>query len=239
MRVIVDDEYDGSALMCDTQHRLVCRGPEALKRMTKSEACGCDGKIPTHLTSPYRRALWFVAGLNLAMGLVEMTAGYFGRSQALKADALDFLGDGIITGAGLIALNWKADNRARAALVQGGFLALMGLGVLATTIHRVFVAQMPEAYVVGSVGLVALAVNMACATVLLRFRDGDANVRAVWLFSRNDAIGNLVVVLAAAAIAAFGSAWPDLIAALAIAALFVHSAVGILRDALEELKPRS
>jgi len=204
--------------------------------MIKPDSSSCGSEIPTHLTGAYRRALWIVAGLNLGMGLFESIAGYFAGSQALKADALDFLGDGLITGAGIIALGWGGRARSLAALAQGAFLAMMGIGVLAVTIYRVFTTQMPEPLIMGSLGLIALIVNATCAMILLRYREGDANVRAVWLFSRNDAIGNTAVLLAALAVAATGSPWPDLITALAIAALFIHSAVRIFGDALRELK---
>ena len=120
--------------------------------------------------------------------------------------------------------------------MQGGFLALMGLGVVAVTLYRIFVTQMPAAVLMGSLGLVALAANVACAVILLRHREGDANVRAVWLFSRNDAIGNAAVVLAAVLVAAIGSPWPDLVTAAAIAGLFIYSAMIIMGDALAELR---
>ena len=174
--------------------------------------------------------------MNLVLGVAEAVSGYFAGSQALKADALDSLGDGVITGLGLVALNWGASARNRAALAQGVFLALMGLGVFAATLYRVLVTQVPEAMLMGSFGLIALAVNVTSSVILLRYRKGDANVRAVWLFSRNDAIGNAAVVAAALAVAATGSPWPDLVTAAAIAGLFIHSAVRIVADALEELK---
>jgi Co/Zn/Cd efflux system component len=170
------------------------------------------------------------------MGVIEVGSGFMAGSQVLKADALDFLGDAVITGLGLIAMNWAAAARARAALVQGLFLALMGLGVFGFTLYRVLAAQMPAAAVMGSVGFLALAVNAACAIILLRFREGDVNVRAVWLFSRNDAIGNGVVVIAALLVAAVRSPWPDLVGAGGIAGLFIHSAGRIIVDARSELK---
>lgn len=200
------------------------------------EEKGCGTGVGTHETAAYRRALWLVAGLNLAMGIAESVSGYVAGSQALKADALDFLGDSVITGLGLVALNWGARFRARAALVQGVFLALMGLGVLAVTLYRVFVTQMPGTVLMGSFGLMALAVNLACAIILLRYREGDANVRAVWMFSRNDAIGNAAVVAAALLVAATDSPWPDLVTAAAIAGLFIHSSLRILDVAREELR---
>jgi len=203
--------------------------------MTEKKSCTCDHDIPTHAAPAYRSALWLVAGLNLTMGIAESVSGYLAGSQALKADALDFLGDGIITGLGLIALNWTANSRAYIALIQGVFLALMGLGVLAATLYRVFITQMPEAVFMGGLGIIALVVNVSCAAILLRYREGDANVRAVWLFSRNDAIGNVAVIVAAIAVGTFGSFWPDLIVAAAIAGLFIHSAVKIISGSYTEL----
>lgn len=207
--------------------------------MLKKIICNCNADIPIHATDAYSRALWLVAGLNLVMGVVELVSGYLAGSQALKADALDFLGDGVIAGLGLFTLSWGVSPRARVALVQGVFLALMGLGVIAATVYRVFTIQIPEAVLMGSFGLIALVVNIACAAILMRYREGDANVRAIWLFSRNDAIGNAAVMIAALAVAATNSPWPDLVTAAAIAALFVHSAVRIIGDALGELKPTS
>ena len=203
--------------------------------MTEKETCSCDLDVPTHAAPEYRRALWWVAGLNLIMGVVETVSGYLAGSQALKADALDFLGDGIITGLGLVALNWGADARAYTALTQGVFLALMGFGVLATTVYRVFIIQLPEAVLMGSLGVIALVVNVTCAAILLRYREGDANVRAVWLFSRNDAIGNAAVVIAAFAVGATSSYWPDLIVAAVIAGLFIHSSIKIISSSYAEL----
>ena len=190
----------------------------------------------THAAAAYRRALWLVVGLNLTMGAVESLSGYLVGSQALKADALDFLGDGVITGLGLTALNWGAKPRAYTALIQGVFLAFMGMGVLAATLYRVFVTQIPEAVFMGSLGVAALVVNVTCAVILLRHREGDANVRAVWLFSRNDAIGNAAVILAAIAVGTTGSHWPDVIVAGAIAGLFIHSATTIISGSYAELK---
>lgn len=194
-----------------------------------------DGsEAPLHVTPAYRRALWTVVVLNGGYGLVEIVAGYFARSQALKADALDFLGDGAITLMGLLAVNWSLAWRAKAALAQGLFLAALGLGVLAATVWRFFVEGEPEAEMMGAFGGIALAVNVAAALVLIPHRTGDANVRAVWLFSRNDAIGNIAVVIAAGLVAWSGTPWPDLAVALIIAGLFSHSAWSIIDDALTE-----
>lgn len=189
----------------------------------------------SQVTPAYRRALWIVVVLNLGYGLVEVAGGFLSGSQGLKADALDFLGDGLITFVGLVAAGWGMRARARAALLQGVFLGLFGLGVLASSAWRVLVHEVPEAGLMGAFGLAALFVNVASALVLVRHRHGDANMRAVWLFSRNDAIGNFAIILAAGLVAWTGAAWPDLAVAAAIAGLFLQSAWGIVRDASAEL----
>lgn len=189
-----------------------------------------------HQTAAYRRALWLVIILNLGYGVLEVAGGLIADSQALLADALDFLGDGSITLLGLIAIGWPRIWRGRSALLQGIFLAALGLGVLATTGYRVLVLNEPAAELMGLIGLGALAVNVVAALMLMPHREGDANVRAVWLFSRNDAIGNLAVVAAAVLVALTQTPWPDLAVALVIAALFLQSAWVIIRDARRELR---
>lgn len=197
-----------------------------------------DDELPknlTHVTPAYRRALWIVIILNAGYGVAEMIGGFIADSQALKADALDFLGDGSITFLGLLAIGWSLRWRARSALIQGIFLALMGAGVLLNTIYRFFFLQIPESELMGILGFIALVINVVAALVLMPHRAGDANVRAVWLFSRNDAIGNLVVVIAAGLVAWTGTPWPDLIAATVIASLFLHASWSIIRDARSDL----
>ena len=198
-----------------------------------------DGDIPpnpAHQDPAYRRALWIVVILNVGYGVIEMIGGFISGSQAVKADALDFIGDGAITFLGLLAIGWSLAWRARSALIQGVFLGLLGLGVLGTTIVRVFEQTTPDAALMGLLGMIALVVNVISVLPLLRFRKGDANMRAVWLFSRNDAIGNAAVVVAAGLVAWLGSAWPDLIVAFGIAGLFLHSSWAIIRDARADLK---
>lgn len=188
-----------------------------------------------HAAPAYRRALWIVVILNLGYGVAEMIGGVLAGSQALKADALDFLGDGAITLLGLVAIGWSARSRAQSALLQGGFLAVLGVAVLANTAYRLFFTHMPSAELMGAMGTIALVINVVSAFVLLPHRAGDANMRAVWLFSRNDAIGNFAVVVSAGMVAWLGAAWPDLAVAAVIAGLFLHSAWHIVTDARREL----
>lgn len=196
-----------------------------------------DDDLPdlSKITPAYKRALWVVVLLNIGYGAVEIVGGYFAGSQALKADALDFMGDGVITFLGLIAVNWGLAARARAALLQGIFLSLLGIGVFGVTLYRVFVMQQPEPHMMGLFGIIALVVNVVAALVLLPHREGDANMRAVWLFSRNDAIGNLAVVVAAGLVIWTQTAWPDLIVAILIGGLFMQSAISIIKEARRDL----
>ena len=203
-----------------------------------SSSCGCTGDSKrAERDLAYRRALWIVVLLNLGFGLIEIVGGFLADSQALKADALDFIGDGSISLLGLIALGWTARARAQIALTQGIFLGTLGVGVIAFALWRAMNAVAPEAELMGAIGVVALIVNVTAALVLARFRTGDANVTAIWLFSRNDAIANVAVVIAAALVGWTGAAWPDLAVAGVIALLFLHSAYEIVRNARRELRP--
>jgi cation diffusion facilitator family transporter len=169
------------------------------------------------------------------MGVAEIIGGVLGASQALKADALDFLGDGLITLLGLLAISRGQRWRAKAALLQGMFLATLGVGVLGAAVYRAIEQKMPEPEVMGILGVCALVTNIAAALILIPHRHGDANVRAVWLFSRNDALGNVVVIIAGGLVYWSATAWPDLGAAVLIASLFLHSAFEILKGAWREL----
>lgn len=201
-------------------------------------ACNsCASAKPDASRDPtWRRALWIALGVNAAMFVAEMAAGVAGGSKALQADALDFLGDAanyaISLGVAGMVLAW----RARAALLKGATLALLGVYVLAATLWAVWHGRTPEAEVMGIVGVVALVANAGVALMLYRFRSGDANMRSVWICSRNDAIGNVAVVLAAAGVFGTGTAWPDLIVAGIMAALGLSGGVQIIRAALAELR---
>ena len=204
---------------------------------SESSSCGCSGDTKRAERDPaYRRALWIVVLLNLGFGLAEIVGGFLADSQALKADAPDFIGDGSISLLGLIALGWTARARSQVALTQGIFLGALGIGVIAFALWRAMNAIAPEAELMGAIGIVALIVNVTAALVLSRFREGDANVTANWLFSRNDAIANVAVIIAAALVGWTGAAWPDLVVAGVIALLFLHSAYEIIRNARRELQ---
>lgn len=199
--------------------------------------CGCGSKVKFDgLSTAFRRALWGVIAINGTMFLVEMGAGMLAGSQALKADALDFLGDTATYTITLLVIGMPLVWRARAALLKGLSLGAMGLWVLGSTAYHTVVFGVPQAEVMGSIGFVALVANLSSVLLLLKYRDGDANVRSVWLCSRNDAIGNLAVIVAASGVWATNTHWPDLIVAGIMASLFLWSSGQIIRQALAELR---
>jgi Co/Zn/Cd efflux system component len=197
-------------------------------------AC-CSGVSASDPTPPrYRRVLGVVIGLNLAMFGVEMGAGLQGQSLALQADALDFLGDALTYGMSLAVMGASLRVRSGVAMIKGVSLAVLALVILASAVYRVFFAGEPSALAMGTVGFAALATNVVSALLLLRYREGDANVRSVWLCSRNDAIGNGGVLVAAGGVAVTATPWPDLVVAVALAALFLSSSVRIVAQARRE-----
>src|SRR5436190_11906377 len=188
------------------------------------------------LSADYRRRLRLVIAINAAMFGVEMGAGAFAGSQALQADALDFFADAATYGISLAVIGASLQVRARAALLKGASLTLMGLWVLGSTAYHVLVLGVPRAEVMGVVGFMALAANVASVLILARYKDGDANVRSVWLCSRNDAIGNVAVMIAALGVWGTATRWPDLIVAAIMAGLFLWSSAQILRQSVRELR---
>jgi Co/Zn/Cd efflux system component len=184
----------------------------------------------------WRRALWIALFVNAGMFLVEMVAGAAADSRALYADALDFFSDAanyaISLGVAGLALVW----RARAALFKGATLLVLGLWVIVACLWAIRIGSVPEPLTMSVVGLLALAANLFVALLLYRFRAGDANMRSVWICSRNDAIGNLAVLAAAAGVFGTGTGWPDIIVAAIMAALGISGGWNIVRLARAELR---
>jgi Co/Zn/Cd efflux system component len=206
---------------------------------SESGACAvascCAGEVKFDgLSRSYKARLWAVIALNASMFAVEIGAGVAAGSQALQADALDFLGDTLTYGMSLAVIGLSLRVRATAALIKGATLAFMGLWVLSTTVWHTLFLVTPSAEVMGLIGFLALAANLASVLILLKYKNGDANVRSVWLCSRNDAIGNIAVMLAAFGVWGTATGWPDILVAAMIATLFLNSATKILRQALGE-----
>lgn len=188
-----------------------------------------DGMSPD-----YRIRLWMVIGINATMFVVEMIAGHLARSQALQADALDFFGDALTYGISLAVIGATLRVRATAALAKGVSLALMGFWIAGSTIWRVIYLDVPTAEIMGAVGFLALMANTTSVLILMAYKDGDANVRSVWLCSRNDAIGNAFVMLAALGVWGTATGWPDLAVAGVMASLFMWSSIQILQQGWSE-----
>jgi Co/Zn/Cd efflux system component len=199
-----------------------------------SASCGHDHAPFDGMSDTYKRRLWLVIAINAAMFAVEMTAGQLARSQALQADALDFFADAVTYGISLAVIGASLKTRSMAAAAKGGSLFLMGLWVFGSTLYRVFYQGVPEAPIMGVIGFLALVANLASVLLLINYKDGDANVRSVWLCSRNDAIGNVIVMIAALGVWGTATAWPDLIVAAIMAGLFLYSSVQILSQSYAE-----
>lgn len=200
------------------------------------DCCGSGCDSDRSRDERWERVLLIAFGINAGMFAVEMIAGVSAQSAALMADALDFLGDAAnylisLAVAGL-ALRW----RARAAMLKGLTLFLVGLWVLTSTLWMAYTGSLPQAGTMGVIGVMALVANLWCAALLWRHRDGDANRRSVWICSRNDAIGNIAVVAAAAGVFGTGSAWPDITVAVILSGLGVSGGWQIVRHALRELR---
>lgn len=201
-------------------------------------ACNsCVTDAPNSRLDPrWRRALWIALVVNAFMFAVELYAGAAADSHALKADALDFFGDAANYAISLFVAGMALAWRARAALLKGATLLLLGLYVLASGAWAAILGSSPEPQTMGLIGALALVANLAVALMLFRFRSGDANMRSVWICSRNDAIGNVAVVAAAAGVFGTGTAYPDLIVASILAALGLSGGWQIIRQARGELR---
>lgn len=200
-----------------------------------SAKCGHDvvfeGQSPV-----YKRAIWAVILLNAGMFVVEIWGGQLANSVALFADAMDFFADAATYGISMMVIGMPLAIRAKTALVKGLSLSLMGLFVFGATIYNLFILDVPEYSTMGVIALLALAANMLSVLILFKFKNGDSNIRSVWLCSRNDAIGNIMVMLAAGAVYYTNSALPDLLVAGLMSSLFLSSSYQIIGQARAELK---
>ncbi|AKU21069.1 cation transporter [Massilia sp. NR 4-1] len=198
--------------------------------------CDSGCSAPKQAVSPrYRRILWIALLVNAAMFLVELGGGWQAASVALFADSVDFLGDAGNYGLSLFVLAMAPVWRSRAALVKGLTMGGYGVLVLGVTLWRASQGGVPEAATMGGIGLLALLANVLVAVLLYAYRGGDSNMRSVWLCSRNDAIGNLAVMLAAAGVFGTGQGWPDIAVAAIMAGLGLSAARSVVGQARGEL----
>ena len=180
--------------------------------------------------------LKIVLGINAVMFVVELTAGLFANSVSLVADSLDMLGDALVYGFSIYVVARGARMKAIAALFKGGIMATFGFFVLGQVIYKIIVPHAPVFEAIGVIGFLALAANSLCLVLLWRHRADDINMSSVWLCSRNDIIANVSVLFAALGVWLTGSGWPDILVGLALAALFLRSALFVLRGAIRELR---
>jgi Co/Zn/Cd efflux system component len=200
----------------------------------------CHSEAPAkHLSPAYRRVLWLALLVNATMFVVEVSFGVRAGSVALLADSLDFLGDAGNYAISLFVLAMSLTWRARAAQFKALSMALFGLWVLLATVWNAWQGSVPEPVTMGLVGSLALLANLLVAALLYAWRDGDSNMRSVWLCTRNDALGNVAVLLAALGVVGSGSGWPDLLVAGIMGGLALTSAWQVLRQARNELQVRN
>jgi Co/Zn/Cd efflux system component len=191
---------------------------------------------PHQGNSGYRRILWTVLAINLAMFLVEIGAGLAAGSASLQADALDFFGDAANYAISLVVVGMALPYRASAALAKGATMGLFGLWIIGTVVWHAMHGTLPSALTMGAVGIAALVANAASFGLLWAYRGGDANMRSAWICTRNDVLGNFAVLLAAIGVFGTGTGWPDITVAAIMATLALQGAAVVIRQSLAELR---
>lgn len=189
----------------------------------------------TPVSERYRKILWVGLFVNFAMFVVEIAAGWKGGSVSLLADAVDFFGDGVNFAASLFALTLATVWRSKVALYKGYVMFTYGVFIVGKTIWASLYGTTPEHEIMGIIGVLALVANVSVAVLLYAYREGDANMRSVWICTRNDAIGNVLILIAAAGVFGTGTRWPDLIVALLMGGLAISGGVTVVRRAQDEL----
>ena len=196
-------------------------------------SAGCCDHTPEPDTS--RLILWIALAINAAMFAVEIVAGVVAGSVSLHADALDFLGDSFNYAISLAVIGLALTWRARAAMLKGVTMGVLGLWVIGEVVWQIVSGRVPEPWVMGAVGTAALVANAGVAVMLYRFRSAESNLRSAWICSRNDVLGNMAVLLAAVGVFGTGSLWPDVIVATLMASLAIQGSWTVIRQSLGEL----
>ncbi|GAA5018162.1 cation diffusion facilitator family transporter [Acinetobacter puyangensis] len=202
-------------------------------------ACCCTPEPPKQNRSypaKFKMALWIALVINLSLFIVEVIGGIYAHSSSLWADALDFAGDSMNYAISLAVLGMSLYWRATVALLKGVTMASFGIFVLIKMCYAYTLGIVPEAMTMGLIGILALIANVICAVILYAFRDGDANMKSVWLCSRNDAIGNIALIFAAIGVFGTNSIYPDLLVALIMAVLGISAGYTVIKHALLERK---
>ncbi len=195
----------------------------------------CNNNGQSGVSAEYRKVLWICLIANAVMFVVQMIASYAAHSVSLLANSADFFSDAANYGISLYVLDQSLRQRAKASLFKGISLGLVGLWVAFETLHHALQPEMPKPLIMAAISVVALAVNVGCAVLLYKYRGGDSNRESVWICSRNDAIGNIAVMIAAAGVFASSTIWPDIIVAAILGWLAVSGSWRIIRLAKKEL----
>lgn len=196
----------------------------------------CEHKHePSSIDGRYRRILWIALIINALMFAIEIAAGLSANSVSLLADSLDFFGDAANYGISLWVLGMSVQWRAKASLLKATSMAVFGVWVLASAVWNLIQGVVPDAKTMSLIGVLALLANITVAVLLYAYRNGDSNMRSVWLCTRNDALGNIAVIIAALGVFGTGTAWPDVIVAIIMAALALTASWQVMRLARREL----
>ena len=194
--------------------------------------CGCDVEIKD---ASQKRVLVVLLLINACMFVVELGFGWVAESTALIADSLDMLADAVIYGIGLYAVGRSLQHKANAALISGYFQGVLGCLIVVDIIRRVWLGSEPVSELMIGVGFAALVANVICLLLILKHRNGDVNMRASWICSRNDVIANVGVITAGGLVGWFDSSWPDIVIGAVVALVILHGVRSIIHEARKEL----
>ena len=195
--------------------------------------CGCDVEIKD---ASQKKVLVVLLVINACMFVVELGFGWVAESIALIADSLDMLADAVIYGIGLYAVGRSLQHKANAALISGYFQGVLGCLILVDILRRVWFGSEPASELMMGVGVVALVANVICLLLIQKHRDGEVHMRASWIFSKNDVIANVGVIVAGALVGWLDSRWPDILIGVLVAMVILRGARSIILDARKELR---
>lgn len=196
-------------------------------------SCDCEVEITD---ASQAKTLWILLGLNGGMFLLEFLVGIYSDSTGLIADSLDMLADAVVYGIGLYAIGKVAEKKIHAAVLSGWFQILLAFSVLAEVIRKFIYGSEPLSEWMIGMGLLALSVNVICLLLIAKHRHGGVHMRASWIFSANDVLANLGVIISGFLVAFFANNLPDLIIGLLITLLVLSGGIRILKEAKQEAK---
>ena len=194
--------------------------------------CGCEIEIKDQ---SQKSVLYWLLGINMTMFFIELAVGWYGQSTALIADSMDMLADAIVYIIGLYAVGKTLQVKANAALVSGYFQGVLGLLILVDIVRRIIQGSEPVSALMMIMGVFALIANMICLVLIHKHKEGDVHMRASWIFSANDVVANLGVIISGVLVWWLGSRWPDIIIGLVIAAVILRGSRMIIKDARAEM----